>query len=101
MAIKKQSSSSLTTTTKCPRELSDTELSLLRDALKDQLNIHPFNDTDHDDAEILLDYAMDMIEGYENVGHVMEEVCLFIIYCTFDAVCVCLLVCFIGVNHIV
>ena len=101
MATKKQSSSSLTTTTKCPRELSDAELSLLRDALKDQLNIHPFNDTDHDDAEILLDYAMDMIEGYENVGHVMEEVCLFIIYCTFDAVCVCLLVCFISVNHIV
>ena len=75
MAIKKQSSSSLTTTIKCPRELSDTELSLLRDALKDQLNIHPFNDNDFDDAEILLDYAMDMIEGYENVGHVMEEVC--------------------------
>lgn len=74
MAIKKQSPSTQTTM-KCPRELSDPELSLLRDALKDQLNIHPFNDNDHDDAEILLDYAMDMIEGYENVGHVMEEVC--------------------------
>ena len=79
MAIKKQSPSSYETT-KCPRELSETELSLLRDALKDQLNIHPFNDTDHEDAEILLDYAIDMIEGYENVGHVMEEVCLYIIY---------------------
>ena len=81
MAIKKQSSS--LTTTKCPRELSDTELSLLRDALKDQLNIHPFNDNDFDDAEILLDYAMDMIEGYENVGHVMEEVCFCLFSCIF------------------
>ena len=81
MTIKKQSPCTQTTM-KCPRELSDRELSLLRDALKDQLNIHPFNDTDHDDAEILLDYAIDMIEGYDNVGHVMQEVCLFIIYCT-------------------
>lgn len=56
------------------RTLSISELSTLRDLLKDELNIHPFNDTDHEDAEILLDYAGDMIEECETVGHIVEEV---------------------------
>lgn len=56
------------------RTLSISELSTLRDLLKDELNIHPFNDTDHEDAEILLDYACDMIEECETVGHIVEEV---------------------------
>ena len=37
------------------RKIDESELSTLRQLLQDVLNIHPFNDTDHEDAEILLD----------------------------------------------
>jgi len=37
------------------RKIDESELLTLRTLLQDVLNIHPFNDTDHEDAEILLD----------------------------------------------
>ena len=37
------------------RTIDESELVTLRQLLQDVLNIHPFNDTDHEDAEILLD----------------------------------------------
>ena len=37
------------------RSIDESELVSLRQLLQDVLNIHPFNDTDHEDAEILLD----------------------------------------------
>ncbi len=55
-----------------PRELSPDETSALRDLLKNQLSIS--SDDDHEDADNLLDYAIDMIDSGDNVGHVTEEV---------------------------
>ena len=55
-----------------PHALSPDEISTLRNLLLDQLNLSGGDDAD--DAENLLDYAMDMIDAGENVGHVCEEV---------------------------
>ena len=61
------------------RDLSPNEMGELRNLLKSQLSIS--NDDDEEDAENLLDYAVDMIESGEDVGHVAEEVssiCYFV-----------------------
>ena len=55
-----------------PRDLSPNEMASLRDLLKSQLVIN--GDDDDEDAENLLDYAVDMIDSGENIGHVAEEV---------------------------
>jgi len=55
-----------------PRQLTATELSSLRKLLRSKLNIN--DHADEEDATNLLDYAFDMIDGGENVGHIAEEV---------------------------
>ena len=55
-----------------PRDLSEDETAKLRGLLKTQLIIS--SDDDDVDADDLLDYAVDMIESGENVGHVTDEV---------------------------
>ena len=55
-----------------PRELSAQEVAELTELLKATLNIE--TQDDEDDAENLLDYALDMINNGESVGHVTEEV---------------------------
>ena len=55
-----------------PRDLSTDETAELRTLLKHQLSIN--SDDDEEDADNLLDYAVDMIKSGENVGHVAEEV---------------------------
>ena len=55
-----------------PRPLSTDETDTLRDLLTQQLNISGGDDLD--DAENLLDYAIDMIDSGEAVGHVTDEV---------------------------
>ena len=55
-----------------PRNLSEDEKAKLRGLLKTQLIIS--SDDDDVDADDLLDYAVDMIESGENVGHVTDEV---------------------------
>ena len=55
-----------------PRELSEDESERMRQLLKRHLVIA--NDDDDEDAENLLDYAVDMIDSGESVGHVTEEV---------------------------
>jgi len=57
-----------------PRDLTIQESSRLRELLKEQLDINAFKDQDHEDAEVLLDYAFDMIESGDSVGKVTEEV---------------------------
>ena len=57
-----------------PRDLSESESTQLRELLREQLDINPFKDQDHEDAEVLLDYAFDMIESGDSVGKVTEEV---------------------------
>lgn len=60
-----------------PRGLTPTELSELRTILKSSLKIT--SETDEDDADNLLEYAFDLIDSAENVGHIAEEVsCWFI-----------------------
>ncbi|KAL7550324.1 hypothetical protein ACHAWF_013574 [Thalassiosira exigua] len=59
-------------TLSAPRDLTESELLELRGLLKAQLNLSG-GDDDEDDAENLLDYAGDMIEGGECVGRVCEE----------------------------
>mmetsp|Transcript_10526 Transcript_10526/g.18485 ORF Transcript_10526/g.18485 Transcript_10526/m.18485 type:complete len:277 (-) Transcript_10526:445-1275(-) len=54
-----------------PRDLSEDEIANIRDLLKSMLVIS--NDDDEEDAENLLDYAVDMIESGENIDHVTEE----------------------------
>ena len=54
-----------------PRDLTECESTQLRELLKEQLDINPFKDQD---AEVLLDYAFDMIESGDSVGKVTEEV---------------------------
>jgi len=54
-----------------PRDLSEEETAKLRKFLRSQLSIS--TDDDEEDADNLLDYAVDMIESGENVGHVTEE----------------------------
>ena len=63
-----------------PRTLSPTEVTTLRSLLMSQLIISDPNDDDtKDDAENLLDYALDMIGEGENVGHVTDEVSLYLL----------------------
>ena len=57
-----------------PRDLTEDEMDKLRGHLKSQLVIS--GDDDDEDAENLLDYAVDMIESGESIGHVAEEVSL-------------------------
>jgi len=54
-----------------PRDLSEDETANLRDLLTSQLVISC--DDEKEDAENLLDYAVDMIDSGENIGHVTEE----------------------------
>ena len=54
-----------------PRELSSDETAELRELLKGQLTIQ--TDDDGEDAENVLDYAIEMINNGESVGHVTEE----------------------------
>ena len=65
---------------KAPRALTSDEVSSLRSLLESTLKIN--SETDKEDAENLLDYAFDMIETEEAVGHIAEEVrfSLFWIY---------------------
>ena len=78
-----------------PRPLSTVEVTTLRSLLMSQLIISNDNDDTKDDAENLLDYALDMINDGEDVGHVMEEVssvlCLLICICMhyINHVCLC------------
>jgi dTDP-D-glucose 4,6-dehydratase len=66
---------------KAPRALTSDEVSSLRSLLESTLKIN--SETDKEDAENLLDYAFDMIETEEAVGHIAEEVRFFSlwIYC--------------------
>ena len=85
------------------RTLTSSEQSKLRTQLYTQLNITGNNDLDEDDindAENILDYALDMINDGEDVGHVMEEVsevkkcvlCLLIYVLYKSCVCLCAVV---------
>ena len=63
------------------RTLTSSEQSKLRTQLYTQLNITSNNDEDDiNDAENILDYALDMINDGEDVGHVMEEVSIYVKY---------------------
>ena len=63
-----------------PRTLSPTEVTTLRSLLMSQLIISNNDDDDtKDDAENLLDYALDMIGEGENIGHVTDEVSLYLL----------------------
>ena len=72
------------------RTLTSSEQTKLRTQLYTQLNITSSNNNldedDINDAENILDYALDMINDGEDVGHVMEEVsevkklCVMFIY---------------------
>ena len=64
-----------------PRPLSTTEVTTLRSLLMSQLIISNDNDDTKDDAENLLDYALDMIGEGENIGHVTDEVSLYYYCC--------------------
>lgn len=57
---------------KPPRALTSDEVSSLRSLLESTLKIT--SETDKEDAENLLDYAFDMIETEEAVGHIADEV---------------------------
>ena len=83
------------------RTLTSSEQSKLRTQLYTQLNITSNNDEDDiNDAENILDYALDMINDGEDVGHVMEEVsevkkcvlCLLIYVLYKSCVCLCAVV---------
>ena len=83
------------------RTLTTSEQSKLRTQLYTQLNITSNNDEDDiNDAENILDYALDMINDGEDVGHVMEEVsevkkcvlCLLIYVLYKSCVCLCAVV---------
>ena len=59
------------------RTLTSSEQTKLRTQLYTQLNITSSDNLDEDDmndAENIVDYALDMINDGEDVGHVMEEV---------------------------
>ncbi len=56
-----------------PRELTEKEETDLRKLLNLQLRITTLL-ADEEDAEVLLDYAFDMIKGGDNIGQVVEEV---------------------------
>lgn len=55
-----------------PRALAPAEVSTLRTLLKASLKIT--TESDEEDADNLLEYALDMIDSAENVGHIAEEV---------------------------
>lgn len=55
-----------------PHKLSKRETRRLRDLLKGELKIS--TDIDEDDADKLLDYAVDMVNRGENIGHITDEV---------------------------
>ena len=57
-----------------PRDLTDDEMANLRQVLQSQLVISSDDHAHEEDAETLLHYAMDMVEGGDNVGHIIEEV---------------------------
>ncbi|KAL7444654.1 hypothetical protein ACHAXM_009575, partial [Skeletonema potamos] len=56
-----------------PRELTEKEETALRKLLNSQLHITKLIQ-DEEDAEVLLDYAFDMIKGGDNIGQVVEEI---------------------------
>ena len=58
-----------------PRDLSKPELSELRGLLQLQINLNMeiYNDEDHEDADILLDYACDMVTEGQNIKHIVRE----------------------------
>jgi len=56
-----------------PRELTEKEETALRKLLNSQLNITKLIQ-DEEDADVLLDYAFDMIKGGDKIGQVVEEV---------------------------
>ena len=58
------------------RTLTSIEQTNLRTKLYTQLNItsDEYDEDDRNDAENILDYALDMINDGDPVGHVMEEV---------------------------
>ncbi|KAL9184887.1 hypothetical protein ACHAXT_002664, partial [Thalassiosira profunda] len=58
--------------TVAPRKLGDGEASTLRSLLTSKLRIP--NENYKEDASDLLDYALDMVAGGYNVGHVVKEV---------------------------
>ena len=55
------------------RDLTEKEEADLRKCLTSQLNITTLIQ-DEEDAEMLLEYAFDMIKGGDNIGQVVEEV---------------------------
>ena len=55
-----------------PRKLSDDEKAVLWELMRYELNIAA--ESDHGDAEDLLDYAFDMIESGETIGRITKEV---------------------------
>ena len=55
------------------RDLTQKEEADLRKGLASQLNITTLIQ-DEEDAEMLLEYAFDMIKGGDNIGQVVEEV---------------------------
>ncbi len=56
-----------------PRDLTEKEETDLRKLLTSQLHITTLLQ-DEEDAEVLLDYAFDMIKDGDNIGQVVEEV---------------------------
>lgn len=61
-----------------PRTLTATESSTLRSLLNSKLLSSTSNDDHIEDAENILDYAIDMIEGGDNIGNVVEEVSIVV-----------------------
>jgi len=55
------------------RDLTEKEEADLRKGLTSQLNVTTLIQ-DEEDAEMLLEYAFDMIKGGDNIGQVVEEV---------------------------
>jgi hypothetical protein len=56
-----------------PRDLTEKEESDLRKLLTSQLNITTLIQ-DKEDADVLLEYAFDMIKDGDNIGQVVHEV---------------------------
>ena len=56
-----------------PRDLSKSEVSELRGLLRINLNMDACNDEDIEDADILLEYACDMVIEGQNIKHIVRE----------------------------
>ena len=56
-----------------PRDLSKSEVSELRGLLQMNLNVDACNDEDIEDADILLEYACDMVTEGQNIKHIVRE----------------------------